>query len=198
MLQVKLLRFLQEGTIERVGGKETLKLDVRVIAATHVHLETAVKEGRFREDLFYRLNVVPLEVPPLRDRKEDILLLAHHFIKEEAGKLKRGRVTLSSSAAAALSAHAWPGNVRELQNALYRAKATTRDGNLKPSDLGLKASTESVDAQLLTIREAREAAEYRVIRRALSITQNNISKAAKLLEISRPTLHDLLKKHGID
>ncbi len=198
MLQVKLLRFLQEGTIERVGGKETLKLDVRVIAATHVHLETAVKEGRFREDLFYRLNVVPLEVPPLRDRKEDILLLAHYFIKEEAKKLKRGRIILSPSAAAALAAHTWPGNVRELQNALYRALATTRDGILTPSDLGLKEAEEAVDAQLLTIREAREAAEYRVIRRALSITQNNISKAAKLLEISRPTLHDLLKKHRMD
>ena len=199
MLQVKLLRFLQEGTIERVGGKETLKLDVRVIAATHVHLENAVKEGRFREDLFYRLNVVPLEVPPLRDRKEDILQLAHYFIGEESKKLKRGKITLSSAAAAAMAAHSWPGNVRELQNAIYRALATAQDGrNLKPSDLGLKEAEEAVDSQLLTIREAREAAEYRVIRRALSITENNISKAAKLLAISRPTLHDLLKKHGID
>ncbi len=198
MLQVKLLRFLQEGTIERVGGKETLKLDVRVIAATHVQLETAVKEGRFREDLFYRLNVVPLEVPPLRERKEDILHLANHFIGEEAKKLKRGKISLSSPAAAALSEHSWHGNVRELQNAIYRAIATTRDGQLKPSDLGLEEAAEAVDNQLLTIRQAREAAEYRVIRRALSITENNISKAAKLLAISRPTLHDLLKKHGID
>jgi two-component system, NtrC family, response regulator len=199
MLQVKLLRFLQEGTIERVGGKETMKLDVRVIAATHVHLESAVREGRFREDLFYRLNVVPLEVPPLRDRKEDILQLAHHFIAEESKKLKRGKISLSSAAAAAMSDHSWPGNVRELQNAIYRALATARDGrNLKPSDLGLKEASRAVDTQLLTIRQAREAAEYRVIRRALGITENNISKAAKLLAISRPTLHDLLKKHGID
>ncbi len=198
-LQVKLLRFLQEGTIERVGGSETLELDVRVIAATHVHLEKAVQEGQFREDLFYRLNVVPLQVPPLRDREEDILPLAHHFIAEEARRLNRGRIMLSRAAVTALTAHGWPGNVRELQNAVYRALAMTVDSTITPTDLGLAEMPDcTIDHCLPTIREARESAELQAIRQALSVTGHNISQAAKLLDVSRPTLHDLMKKHSIE
>ncbi len=141
-LQVKLLRFLQEGTVERLGGTKTLRLDIRVSAATHVNLEKAVREKRFREDLFFRLNVVSISIPPLRDRQEDILLLANHFIREEKEKLKREHLPeytgLSSSAAAALTAYPWPGNVRELKNCICRAMMNSDYGMISLSDLNLK------------------------------------------------------------
>jgi two-component system NtrC family response regulator len=173
-------------------------LDVRIIAATNVNLEEAVKQERFREDLFHRLNVVPLKIPGLRERAEDILLLAHHFLQEETHKLQRGQVTLSPAAIAALTAYAWPGNVRELQNRIRRALSTTTGRVIDPADLGLEdASLEQEEQKLPTLKEAREAVEIRIIRRALALTGNNISQAAKLLDTSRPTLHDLIKKHGI-
>ena len=197
-LQVKILRFLQENTVERLGGTETITLDVRIIAATNVNLEEAVKQGRFREDLFHRLNVVPLWIPGLKERGEDILLLAHHFLQEETQNLHRGQVTLSPTAITALMAHTWPGNVRELQNRIRRALSTTTGRVIDPTDLGLEDATlEQEEQKLPTLKGAREAAEIRIIHRALALTGNNISQAAKLLEISRPTLHDLLKKHGI-
>jgi two-component system NtrC family response regulator len=197
-LQAKLLRFLQEGTIERVGGTGTIILDVRIIAATNVDMEKAVRENRFREDLFYRLNVVPIVTPPLSERREDILLLAHHFIREESRALKRGRVSLSPPAAATLTAHSWPGNVRELQNRIRRAMATTVDGVLTPANLGLSEPEQLPNGlKPLTLKEARDTGERLAIQQALAMTGNNISHAAKLLGVSRPTLHDLLKKHGM-
>ena len=197
-LQVKILRFLQEGTVERLGGTKTITLDVRIIAATNVNLEDAVKQGSFREDLFYRLNVVPLWIPGLKKRGEDILLLAHHFLQAENQKLHRGQVTLSPAAIAALTAHTWPGNVRELQNRIRRALSTTTGRVINPADLGLEdASLEQEERKLPTLKSTREAAEINTIRRALALTGNNISQAAKLLDTSRPTLHDLLKKHRI-
>ncbi len=197
-LQVKLLRFLQEGTIERVGGTRTVKLDVRVIAATHVDLEKAIRENRFREDLFFRLNVVPLNIPPLRDRREDILLLANHFIRKEKEKLKRDDIRLSPAGAAVLTAHSWQGNVRELQNCIYRAMVKSETGRIHPSDLGFGDAPECQEKSMnLSIRTARDEAEFRVITQAMAITGNNISQAARLLEVSRPTLHDFLKKHRI-
>ena len=197
-LQAKLLRFLQDGFIERVGGVESRKLDVRVIAATNVNMENAVQEGLFREDLYFRLNVVPLATPPLIERREDILILARHFIAEEAKKLKRGRVGLSSRAAAALTSYSWPGNVRELQNRIRRAMVSALDDMISPENLGLSEPSGMPDDQKpLTIKEAREQGERKAIEIALSITGGNISNAAKMLEVSRPTLHDLLKKHGI-
>ncbi len=197
-LQAKLLRFLQDGFIERVGGVEPKKLDVRVIAATNVDMEKAVKEGRFREDLYFRLNVVPLATPPLIERREDILILARHFIAEEAKKLQRGRIGLSPQAAAALTSYSWPGNVRELQNRVRRAMATSLDDVITPENLGLSEPAGMPgDQKPLTIKEARDLGERRAIETALSITGGNISNAAKMLEVSRPTLHDLLNKHGI-
>ena len=197
-LQVKILRFLQENTVERLGGTKTITLDVRIIAATNVNLEDAVKQGSFREDLFHRLNVVPLWIPGLKERGEDILLLAHHFLQEETQKLHRGHITLSPSAIAALTAYAWPGNVRELQNRIRRALSTTTGRVIDPTDLGLEdASLEQEEQKLPTLKEAREAAEINTIRRALALTGNNISQAARLLDTSRPTLHVLLKRHGI-
>ena len=195
-LQVKLLRFIQEGTIERLGGSKPILLDVRIVAATNVDLEAAVKQGAFREDLFFRLNVVPLNLPPLRERGEDIVLLAHEFLKEEARKLSRGSVKLAPSAISALTAHAWPGNVRELQNRIRRGLGLSSGTLLTVMDLGFKEEN-GEDGKLPTLKEAREQAEKAVIRKALALTDNNISQAAQLLEISRPTLHDQIKKHGL-
>ncbi|MGE0086521.1 MAG: PEP-CTERM-box response regulator transcription factor [Desulfococcaceae bacterium] len=198
-LQVKLLRFLEAGTIERVGGTQTLKLDVRVIAATHVNLEQAVREKHFREDLFFRLNVVPIAIPALRDRREDILLLANHFILQEKEKLKRHEISLSPAAAAALTSHCWPGNVRELKNSIYRAIVKSETGLIHTSDLGLTQAAECQEKSMnLSIKAARDEAEFRVITQAMAITRNNISQSAKLLDVSRSGLHDLLKKHGMD
>lgn len=197
-LQVKLLRFLQESTIERVGGTGTIHLNVRIIAATNIDLHNAVRMGIFREDLFYRLNVVPIKLPDLRERQEDILLLAHHFLTEETRRLGRGPVNFSPSAASILTSWEWPGNVRELQNRIRRALGMSKGKLITPTDLGF---TEPADKHtghnVTTVREARAAAEREVILRAMAMTGNNISRAAKLLDVSRPTLHDLLKKHGI-
>jgi len=197
-LQVKLLRFIQEGTIERLGASRPIQLDVRIIAATNIDLEAAVQEGAFRSDLFFRLNVVPLDLPPLQEREEDILLLAQHFIREEAQKLKRGKVILAPAAVTALTGHSWPGNVRELQNRIRRAMSLTSGKMLSPVDFGLAEELKNDGETLPTLREARELAEKKVIRQALALANNNISQAARLLEISRPTLHDLLRKHGFD
>ncbi|MFP4390223.1 MAG: PEP-CTERM-box response regulator transcription factor [Desulfococcaceae bacterium] len=200
-LQVKLLRFLQEGTLERVGGNKTLELDVRIVAATHVDLDQAIADGRFREDLYYRLNVVPLAVPPLRERPEDILLLARHFINEETARLNRGKMGLGPAAVAALAEHGWPGNVRELKNAVCRALAICSGKKIQPIDLGIPVGGKAQPAEegrLMTIREARDGAELQALRQALAATDGNITQAAKLLEVSRPTLHDLIKKHGVE
>ncbi len=198
-LQVKILRVLQESTIERLGGTKTLHLDVRVIAATNINLQEAVQQKTFREDLFYRLNVVPLRIPDLKERPEDVLVLAHYFLKEETQKMQRPGTSFSPAAIAALSTHDWPGNVRELQNRIRRALGTTMDKCVHPADFGLeKNPANQKELQLPSLREAREAAEQKAVQQALALCGNNISQAAKLLEISRPTLHDLLKKYDIN
>ncbi len=198
LLQVKILRFLQESTIERLGGTKTIALNVRIIAATNINLEEAVKQGAFREDLFYRLNVVPLRIPDLNERPDDTLLLAHNFLLEETRKLQRGQTSFSPAAITALTAHDWPGNIRELHNRIRRALGTTMDRVITPVDLGFEEIPMKQEEQKLpTLKKARETAEENAVHRALALSGNNISQAAKLLEISRPTLHDLLKKHGI-
>ena len=198
-LQVKILRVLQESAIDRLGGKKTVNLNVRIIAATHTNLEDDIKQGRFREDLFYRLNVVPLKIPDLTARREDILLLAFHFLQTESQNLRRKPATFSPAAIDALTTHAWPGNVRELENRIRRALGSTMDKIIIPGDLGLGENTATPPGpKLTTLKKARERAEKDVIRRALILSGNNISQAARLLETSRPTLHDLLKKHAIN
>lgn len=198
-LQVKILRFLQESTIERLGGTKTLQLDVRIIAATNINLQEAVRQKTFREDLFYRLNVVPLRIPDLNERSEDILLLAHNFLQQEARTMRRGQLSFAPSTMSALTAHQWPGNVRELQNRIRRALGTSLDNTISAADLGLdEQNTPERQAKLTTLREARETSEIYAVQQALALCGNNISQAAKLLEISRPTLHDLLKKHDIN
>jgi len=198
-LQVKILRFIQEGTIERVGSDNTITLDTRIIAATNIDLEAAIQKGTFREDLYYRLNVVPMTMPDLIERSEDILFLAQTFLKKESKSLGRGQLSFVPSAIAAMTAHDWPGNVRELHNRIRRAIGTVTGRNISAADLGLKEQHELMsEERIMTLREARAAAEIKVIRKALEIQDNNISQAAQLLEVSRPTLHDLLKKHGIE
>ena len=197
-MQVKILRCLQEGTIERIGGNRTISLDVRIIAATNTDLRKAVDEGLFREDLYFRLNVVPIDLPSLKERPEDIMVLARHFLRQEAKSLKTGRAMFSLGAMAALSSHDWPGNVRELQNRIRRALAISSGAMIMPVDLGLDASPPDAAAEkLMTLQAAREQGELHCVRRAMQLTGNNIAQAAKLLETSRPTLHDLIKKHGI-
>ena len=197
-MQVKILRCLQEGTIERVGGNHTISLDIRIIAATNTDLRQAVDKGLFREDLYFRLNVVPIKLPCLKERSEDIMVLAQHFLRQEANSLKIGRVSFSPDASAALSTHDWPGNVRELQNRIRRALAIYDGPMITPGDLGLDSCpAEWIAEKLLTLQAARDRGELDCVRQALLLTGNNIAQAAKLLETSRPTLHDLIKKHAI-
>ncbi|MGB3212098.1 MAG: PEP-CTERM-box response regulator transcription factor [Desulforhopalus sp.] len=197
-LQVKILRVLQESTIERLGGTKTLHLDVRIIAATNINMEEAVAKKLFRDDLFYRLNVVPVRIPDLKERPEDILLLANNFLQKESRKLRRCQLSFSSTAMAALTAHDWPGNVRELQNRVRRALGTTTGNVISAVDLGIEDPPLNTKNQnFSTLKTARETAEKSAVHHALALCGNNISQAAKMLEVSRPTLHDLLKKHGI-
>ncbi|HDP25802.1 MAG TPA: PEP-CTERM-box response regulator transcription factor [Deltaproteobacteria bacterium] len=192
-LQVKLLRFLQEGTIERIGGRLPIPIDARVIAITNVDLEEAVRKERFREDLYYRLNVVPLAVPPLTERRDDVPVLAKHFLtlysRETGNRMKR----LSADAMDAIMHHDWPGNIREMQNRLRRAVVMAEGDVITPRDLEL----DSAPVRDQTLKEAREAAEVLAITSALARNDGNITKASQELDVSRPTLHDLIKKHGI-
>jgi two-component system, NtrC family, response regulator len=197
-LQVKLLRCLQEGTIDRLGGTKTIHVDTRIIAATNVDLKQAVAEKTFREDLFFRINVVPVEMPSLKERHEDIMVLAQHFLAAETKALKAHQASFSLAAMAALSSHHWPGNVRELQNRIRRALTTFNGHIITAEDLGLEdVFPDQPDEKLLTLKEARDQAEIRCVQQALLLSGNNISRAAKLLSISRPTLHDLINKHKI-
>ncbi len=197
-MQVKLLRFLQEGTIDPLGKTETIHLDIRIIAATNINLEDAVKKKIFREDLFYRLNVVPLKIPALKNRNEDILILAQHFLFQETSKLKREKTTFSEAALTAMITYKWPGNIRELQNRIRRALGSSSNSILTPVDMGFEdLPVKHSNQKLLTLKQARTNAEIKTIHQAMTLTSNNISQAAKLLKVSRPTLHDLLKKHKI-
>jgi two-component system NtrC family response regulator len=194
-MQVKLLRFLQDQVVERIGGRNPVQVDVRIVCATNQDLNLMMAEGRFREDLYYRLNEVTVQVPPLRERAADVVVLASFFLSRyaaEYGRLVRG---FSASALAALRDHPWPGNVRELENRIKRAVVMTDGPLLSAADLGLTAPGE--DTQSLTIRDARARAEREVLQLALAQAGSNLSKAAKLLGISRPTLYDLMQQHRI-
>jgi len=193
--QVKLLRFLQERIIERVGGRQQIPVDVRVVCATNQDIEQLIAQGRFREDLYYRLSELVIKVPPLRARNGDSELLAHSFLQmfnEEHGRNVRG---FTSEALAAVAAHNWPGNVRELENRVKRAVIMADGQRATPADLDLVAPDEV--PEVLNLAQAREEAERREIPRALSRAEGNISQAAKLLGISRPTLYDLMRQHNI-
>ena len=194
-LQVKLLRFIQEGTIERIGGKEPLSIDARMIAATNVDLKKAVDESRFREDLYYRLNVVPLSMPALKDRPDDIPLLARYFLDSFSSEIGPRFKGFSPAAIDAMMKHDWKGNIREMQNRIKRAVVMAEGDYIGPQDLDLKDTTAEGITQ--TMKNIRDAAEISAIRHALARNNGNISKTAQDLDVSRPTLHDLIKKHGV-
>jgi len=194
-LQVKLLRFLQDKVVERVGGREPRKVDARVVAATNRDLKTAIADGRFREDLFYRLSVVNIQVPPLRERGDDLRLLAEFFLDYYAKHHKRRIRGFTQAALRALQAHPWPGNVRELENRVQRAVILAQDPYVRPSDLELEGEPEDGPQSL---QDARDEAERRLLVEALTRNAGNITRAARDIKVSRPTLHDLLRKHAID
>jgi two-component system NtrC family response regulator len=195
MMQVKLLRFLQSRVIERIGGRKLVPVDLRVVCATNQNLNRLMAEGQFREDLFYRLNEVTIEVPPLRQRTGDGVLLASFFLQRFAAEYGRPVRGFAPSAAAAINAYAWPGNVRELENRLKRAVVMTDGPLLSPVDLGLAIPDEAPPS--LDIRAARARAERDVIQAAMAQTGQNLSQTAKLLGVSRPTLYDLLREHQL-
>jgi len=193
-LQAKILRFLQDRTIERLGGRQEIVVDVRVVCATHQDLRAMIAQGRFREDLYYRLAEIVVSIPPLRERKGDAALLAHAFARQYATEQKRGSLTLLPDAVAAIEAHLWPGNVRELQNCVKRAVIMAEGNVLRAADLGLAPpASEAVP----TLKDVREEAERDAIVRVLSRSNGNLSRAAEMLGISRPTLYDLLNRFGL-
>jgi two-component system NtrC family response regulator len=194
-LQAKLLRFLQERKFERIGGREEISVDVRVVCATHHKPEELIASSRFREDLYYRLSEIVLSIPPLRQRSGDAVLLAHHFLNsfgKQNGAAPRG---FTSEALGAIASYPWPGNVRELENRMKRAVIMTSGPLISPVDLDLPAST--ANPTPLSLREIREQAEREAIQRALAQADGNISQAAKLLGISRPTLYGLMNEFGM-
>ena len=195
-LQVKLLRFLQERQIERIGGRKTIDVDTRIVCATHQDLEAMIAEGRFREDLFYRLAEVVVKIPALAERAGDATLLAKAFLKRFAREMNPHVTGFAPDALAAIDAWGWPGNVRELENRVKRA-AIMADGKLvTAADLDLQDGAEE-DPNDLNIKSARERADRKVIRHALARSEGNISNTARLLGISRPTLYDLLKQYDL-
>ena len=194
-LQVKLLRFLQDHIIERVGGRDSVRLDVRVLAATNRDLQAAIAGGRFREDLYYRLSVLTIQVPPLRDRGDDVRMLADYFLDFYSRHHKRRIKGFTQSSLRAIMAHAWPGNVRELENRVQRSVIMARDAYLRPEDLELAPAHGDSPR---TLQQARDAAEHTLLVEALTRNAGNITRAARDIDVSRPTLHDLLRKHGIE
>ena len=196
-LQVKLLRFLQERVIERIGGRKPIAVDTRIVCATHQDLEAMIGEGRFREDLYYRLAEVVVKIPSLAERAGDTVLLARHFVNRFAREMNAKVQGLSPDALAAIDAYAWPGNVRELENRMKRAVIMADGKTVTAADLDLPGLAGTGADLPINLRAARELADRKVIRQALSRTDNNISGAAKLLGISRPTLYDLLKQYQL-
>ena len=192
-LQAKLLRFLQERVIERVGGREEIPVDVRVICATNKDLMAMSKVGEFREDLYYRICEMVINIPPLRDREQDKILLAKHFLERFAKEQNRHIRGFSPDAIEAIEMYEWPGNIREMENKIKRAVIMSEDKFISPLDLALPI-TQSLN---INLREVRQHAEVKAIKKALSATDNNLSSAAKLLGVTRPTLYDLLKKYAI-
>ncbi|HKN18841.1 MAG TPA: sigma-54 dependent transcriptional regulator [Dissulfurispiraceae bacterium] len=207
LLQVKLLRVLQERSFERVGGIRTISVDVRIIAATNQNLEAAVKEGRFREDLFYRLNVIPIEIPPLRQRVDDIPLLCSFFIEKYSKKFGRNPITVTGEAAKVFAGYSWPGNVRELENAIERLLVLKDNDMVTPSDLPERMTGKRIPelphiedddnnpfVSGLDLNAAIEGYEKRLILHALELHSGVKSQAAKYLNINRTTLIEKMKR----
>ena len=195
-LQVKLLRFLQERVIERIGSRSSIPVDTRVVCATHQNLEAMIAEGRFREDLFYRLAEIVVKIPSLKERPGDATLLAKAFLTKFAAVMNPAVKGFSADALAAIDGWGWPGNVRELENRVKRAVIMAEGKLVQAADLDLSEPDDDT-ARALNLKSAREAADRKVIRHALARSEGNISSTAKLLGISRPTLYDLLKQYDL-
>ena len=197
-LQVKLLRFLQERVIERIGGRQPIAVDTRIVCATHQDLQAMIADGRFREDLYYRLAEIVVKIPSLAERQGDAVLLARHFAAKFAREMNPKLQGLSADALDAIDSYPWPGNVRELENRIKRAVIMADGKLITAADLELgSAEPRDEPAIPINLRAAREVADRKAIRQALARTDNNISGAAKLLGISRPTLYDLLKQYHL-
>jgi two-component system, NtrC family, response regulator HydG len=192
-VQVKLLRVLQEGEVERLGGR-TLKVDLRLVAATNQDLRAAVREGRFREDLYYRLNVIAVPIPPLRDRRDDIPALGTHFLRKHAARYRKPIAGFDAAAMQMLLSHPWPGNIRELDHAIERAVLLAQGDQIRPADLGLRAGT-SAAARLEDL--PLEDVEKVLIQKALSRFEGNVSRAAQALGLSRSALYRRIASYGL-
>ncbi len=195
-LQAKILRFLQERVIERLGGRESIPVDVRIVCATHRNLQEMIAAGTFREDLYYRLSEIVVTIPPLRDRVGDAALLAHHFKNKFSAQEGRSSLNFSPDALATIESYAWPGNVREMENCIKRAVIMADGSQISVEDLGLRSSPMTED-EPLNLRQVREEAEYKAFVKVLARVDGNITKSADLLGVSRPALYDLMKRHGI-
>ena len=199
-LQAKLLRFLQEKVIERLGGRKEIPLDVRVVCATNQNLESMVKNREFREDLFYRISEITLNIPPLRDREDDVIILARFFLQQYAAEYRRNIKSFSDDAINALKTYKWPGNIRELQNKIKSSVIMSTTAQVTAFDLGfynIDIDVETYEVSL-NLRAIREEAETLAIQKAYALTKENMSKSAELLGISRPTLYSLIEKYSIN
>ena len=194
-LQVKLLRFLQERVIERIGGRKPIEVDVRIVCATHRNLDQMIAEERFREDLYYRLAEIVVNIPSLAERPGDATLLAHAFLQRFNREMGRNHKGFTPDALQALNDWHWPGNVRELENRLKRAVIMAEDNRITAADLDLDGK--AMETEILNLKQVREEADRRAIRQALARSDGNITNAAKLLGISRPTFYDLLRQYSI-
>lgn len=199
-LQVKILRFLQEKSIQRVGGRENIAVDARIIAATNRDIIKETEAGSFREDLYYRLSVIHIKLPPLRERGEDILLLANFFLHRYCKELGKKARRFGSDSLKLLSSYEWPGNVRELENKVQRAVIMSDGPTIEPDalDFSMRSTREGIQSfSNLTLKDAREMVERKMVIAAIENQRNNMAKASEVLGISRPTLYDLVKKYNI-
>ncbi|MBI5485475.1 MAG: PEP-CTERM-box response regulator transcription factor [Deltaproteobacteria bacterium] len=200
-LQVKLLRFLQEKVIQRVGGRENVAADTRIVSATHRDIACALKDGLIREDLYYRIAVISIKLPPLRERGDDITLLANYFLNRFNTQLSKNIRGFSQEALRMLESYEWPGNIRELENRIMRAVIMSDSPVLHLDSLGFSGATKVERQPLLqtaiSLKDARDQVEREMISAGLKEAKGNMAKAADLLGVSRPTLYDLVKKHGL-
>lgn len=196
-LQVKLLRFLQERVIERIGGVKVIPVDVRVVCATHQNLQTHIEKGLFREDLYYRVSEITLNIPPLREREGDSIIIAQALLKTICQKMNRPNLSFSEDAMRAIKSYNWPGNVREVINKVKRAVIMADDKKVTAEDLELP-TTSTITEEALNLRKIRDDAERSAIVQAIQAAQNNMAQAARLLGITRPTLYNLTEKLGIN
>jgi len=199
-LQVKLLRFLQEKIIQRVGGRENINVDARIIAATNIDIAKSIQEGKFREDLYYRIGVIIIKMPLLRERGDDIILMSNLFLRRASSEFSKRIRGFSSASIALLKSYEWPGNVRELENRIQRAVLIAESSIIEPYDLNFLEKTAVLNgpcAEGETLREVRNKTEKNMIISAIEKHDGNIAKAANDLGVSRPTMYDLMKKHNI-